>query len=277
MSMLGYHQELVGQGFVAYRKSHDGAVVTQVETPPSARGVLVGVALSGGHRRRIFEGAHSTLVGFAPGSCYIRPFSDAYRADIESAFDFFLMEISQEALARCLEETGLSPAECLGRVAGEIDQVLAHLAGALLPVLNAPDGASPLFVDQVACAMFTHLATHYHGGRVHLPGHLSEGQLARGKELLAASLDGQVLIGDIAEACGVSRSHFIRGFRAAVGTTPYQWLLGRRVERARDLLLHSRLSLAEVAVASGFSDQSHMTRTFRRITGAAPGAWRRGR
>lgn len=276
LSALGRHQELAGQGFVLYRKSHGATAESRVETPPSARGLLVGIALAPGHRRRIFDGRGWTSHAFAEGSCYIRSFCDAYRADMESGFDFFLLELSQAELSRSMEEAELPPAEGLARVVGETDPALAHLAGALLPALAASGQSTPLYVDQVVCAMQTHLAARYHGGQARLPRGLTKVQLTRGKELLAAALDGHILIGDIAAACGVSRSHFIRGFREATGTTPYQWLLARRIERARALMVDSRLSLADVAVACGFSDQSHMTRTFRRLTGAAPGAWRRG-
>jgi transcriptional regulator GlxA family with amidase domain len=57
--------------------------------------------------------------------------------------------------------------------------------------------------------------------------------------------------------------------------TPHECLQGSRVARARDLLLTSRLSLAEIAVAAGFADQSHLSRIFRRATGMPPGLWRR--
>lgn len=277
LSTLVRHQELTGPGFALYRKTHDGRETSQVHTPPSARGLLVGIALSGGHRRRIFEGRTSTLYDFAPDSCYVRPFCDTYRADMESGFDFILLELSQCALDRTFAELGLPQSEGLSCTPGQNDPVLAHLARAVLPALADPEEASPLFLDQVAVAMQTHLATRYHGvvPRPERSRGLSPRELDLAREMLASGIDGDVLVGDVAAACGMSRSHFIRGFKAATGATPHQWLLRQKVERARDLLLNSRLTLADVAAACGFSDQSHMTRTFTRLTGAAPGAWRR--
>lgn len=279
LAALSCQQELVGSGFTIYRKTYGGPDMSRLETPPSGRGILVGVALSGGHRRRIFEGNRSAVHEFTAGSCYVRSFSEAYRADAETEFDFFLLEISRPALRHAFDELGLADAEGLSFSPGGADPVLAHLAGALVPALAAPDRVTPLFLDQVACAMQSHLAARYHGGpprRGGGGGGLSRRVLARAKDLLESRLDGDVLIGEVASACGLSRSAFIRGFKAATGATPYQWMLGRRVERARDLLLNSHLPLADVAVCCGFSDQSHMTRTFTRLTGASPGAWRRG-
>ena len=276
VAALDDQRELVGTGFVVYRKQHDGAVTSRVETPPSGRGLLMGVSLSGGHRRRIFADGTTAAYDFEPDSCYVRSFSDTYRADIETGFDFFLLEISHAALHQTFSEMGLSLAECLSCSPGTQDPVLAHLSRALLPMLDAPERQVPLFLDQVVCAIQTHLATRYHGAAVRVPGGLSPRQLAIAKERLAAGLDGSVMIADIAAACGVSRGHFIKCFRDETGLTPYQWLLRLRVERARDLIIGSRLPLADIAIVCGFSDQSHMTRTFTRLTGSAPGLWRRG-
>jgi transcriptional regulator GlxA family with amidase domain len=57
--------------------------------------------------------------------------------------------------------------------------------------------------------------------------------------------------------------------------SPHRWLLHARVRRAQQVLLEADARLAEVALASGFADQSHLTRVFRSLTGEAPGAWRR--
>ena len=56
-----------------------------------------------------------------------------------------------------------------------------------------------------------------------------------------------------------------------------QWLLGQRIDRAKDLLLNSRLPIDEIAHNCGFADQSHFTRAFLRAIGDTPGAWRRAR
>jgi AraC family transcriptional regulator len=96
-------------------------------------------------------------------------------------------------------------------------------------------------------------------------------------EILSAKLDGTVPLKEVARQCNLSVSHFSRAFRHTVGAAPHTWLLNRRVEVAKGKLRDSQLSLAEVAIASGFFDQSHFTRVFTRIVGVSPGAWRRAR
>jgi AraC-like DNA-binding protein len=73
----------------------------------------------------------------------------------------------------------------------------------------------------------------------------------------------------------LSVSHFSRAFAVSIGLPPHRWLLNRRVERAKSMLSNAAPTLSEVAIACGFADQSHFTRTFTREVGISPGAWRR--
>jgi AraC-like DNA-binding protein len=73
---------------------------------------------------------------------------------------------------------------------------------------------------------------------------------------------------------GVDRYTLARQFRAQLGTSPYRYLTMRRLERAADRIAQGS-TLAEAAAASGFADQSHMTRQFGRTYGMPPGRWRR--
>jgi AraC-like DNA-binding protein len=108
-------------------------------------------------------------------------------------------------------------------------------------------------------------------------GGLAPWQAQRAKELMNANLDGKLPLSRLAEECGLSTRHFARAFRQTTGVPPHRWLLGRRVDRAKDLLHDPALSLAEVALACGFADQSHFTRMFTTVVGLSPGLWRRMR
>jgi AraC-like DNA-binding protein len=97
------------------------------------------------------------------------------------------------------------------------------------------------------------------------------------KQQLSAGIQGTVRIGDVARSCRLSFRHFVTAFTNTVGISPYRWFLERRIARAKQLLSHSELTLAEIALDCGFSDQSHFTKAFSRIAGTTPGSWRRGR
>src|SRR5205814_1630136 len=74
-------------------------------------------------------------------------------------------------------------------------------------------------------------------------------------------------------ATGDSPCHFARMFRRTTGKTPHQYAIGRRVECARRLLEAGELSIAAIAIDTGFASQSHLTEVFRRVTGVTPKAF----
>jgi AraC-like DNA-binding protein len=79
----------------------------------------------------------------------------------------------------------------------------------------------------------------------------------------------------LADIAGLSRFHFARMFKQSVGTPPHYYLEQRRLERAQKLLAESHLPIAQIALESGFSDQSHFTHRFRLCFGLTPRAFRR--
>jgi len=93
--------------------------------------------------------------------------------------------------------------------------------------------------------------------------------------LIEEKLEHGVRTPELAARVGLSSSHFSRAFRAYFGRSPRQYILEKRVARAQHLMLEGRVRLSDVAPACGFSDQSHLCRTFRRLVGAPPHVWRR--
>jgi transcriptional regulator GlxA family with amidase domain len=90
-------------------------------------------------------------------------------------------------------------------------------------------------------------------------------------EYIESHLDQKIRLETLAAMAGLSIHHFARAFHQSVGMPPHSYLLSRRLERAERMLRETRLPLSEVAAATGFSDQSHLARHFRRRTGMSPG------
>lgn len=160
------------------------------------------------------------------------------------------------------------------------DPVLGHLAHAVADSLDAGGPLNALFIEQIGLAMGTHLLRRYGSARtreLERKGVLSAAKVARAQELLMEKADLGVSIEEVANECDLSRGYFIRAFSRTTGRTPHQWLLEQRVTRARELIETSDMTLADIAVACGFADQSHLNRVFARIVGHPPGAWRRAR
>jgi AraC-like DNA-binding protein len=106
-------------------------------------------------------------------------------------------------------------------------------------------------------------------------GGLSPSVLRRVCEYIDANLETNIGLDAISKVAGLSRCHFVRAFRQSVGTTPHNFLMYRRFRKAVDFITSTDLSLAEIALAAGFSDQSHFSRRFRQYLGVSPSAFRR--
>src|SRR5271168_4597057 len=161
---------------------------------------------------------------------------------------------------------------------GVMDQVVQQLTRLILPAFDHPDHVSELFADHISLALGSHIARTYGGMRsVVAPrqGGLAAWQERRAKELMSANLRGDVSTADIAGECSLSAGHFARAFRHSTSLSPHQWLIQCRIEKAHALLREGRLSLAEIARACGFADQSHFTKAYASRRGISPGAWRR--
>ncbi len=95
------------------------------------------------------------------------------------------------------------------------------------------------------------------------------GVIRTAKEMLAADLDQKISLSAVADAVGLSRYHFLRVFKRETGLPPHLFRTQRRIDMARRLL-RRRMPPAQVALETGFSDQSHFTNKFRQFTGATP-------
>lgn len=99
----------------------------------------------------------------------------------------------------------------------------------------------------------------------------------RVRDHIQANLHQRLTLDELAAAVGLSKFHFARQFRASTGTTPHEFVLCRRLERARVLLERTDTPLPEIAAGCGFADQSHMNRLFRKRLDITPGEVRRRR
>lgn len=107
------------------------------------------------------------------------------------------------------------------------------------------------------------------------PGGLATWQARRTLAYVEANLGSKMDIDGLANVVALSRSHFSRAFKRSLGFSPMEYVIVRRVERAKALISGTREPLAEVALACGFADQAHLNRRFRDIVGVSPGRWRR--
>ncbi len=201
-------------------------------------------------------------------------------AYVPSPFDALNFYVPMTALDEYGDSEGLPRIDAVACSFGAFDPVIEHLGSALLPFLDREELASRLLLGQLHQALCAHLVVNCAGTRASIPqvrGGLATWQRQRAEDMLRANLQGDVSLAEVARECGLSAGHFSRAFRQSFGATPHLWLEQRRIEAAKDRLLHSRLALADIAVACGFADASTLIRSFRRTDGTTPGQWRRSR
>ena len=106
-------------------------------------------------------------------------------------------------------------------------------------------------------------------------GRLAPWQVARVIRFIDANLGEKIGPQDFAGLTRLSTNHFAKAFRATIGEAPHAYLVRRRIERVKEMMLETDLPLAHIALDCGLADQAHMTRLFTRMVGVSPGAWRR--
>jgi AraC family transcriptional regulator len=106
-------------------------------------------------------------------------------------------------------------------------------------------------------------------------GGLTHRDARRVTEYLEANLERALTLRELADVAELSTHHFLRMFKRTLGLTPYQYLIERRVERAKELLHDQTASLAEIGLSTGFCSQSHFTCAFHRVVGITPAEFQR--
>jgi AraC family transcriptional regulator len=158
---------------------------------------------------------------------------------------------------------------------------LPHLRAAMGAVdteLMAGGVGGPLAAESLAHLLAVHLIRHVLAPRRSARG--PDGALPRGRlrgvlAYIEGHLDAGPTLTEMAAVARLSPYHFARQFKAATGLPPHQYVIARRVERAKQLLQGGGdLPLAQVAARSGFSDQSQFSHHFKRIVGVTPGRFR---
>jgi AraC family transcriptional regulator len=158
------------------------------------------------------------------------------------------------------------------------DAVLRALCLALKAEVEAGCPGGSCYGESLATSLAVHLVRHYatRPSAAREPrGGLAHYQLRRVLDYMQAHLTEDMPLRALAEAAGLSPFHFARLFKQSTGLAPHQYLIQRRVERAKGLLLTSDAAIADIAVRVGFCDQSHFAAHFKRLYGITPKAFLR--
>jgi AraC family transcriptional regulator len=157
------------------------------------------------------------------------------------------------------------------------DPLIEHIGFALLEEAKADSPVGKLYTDSLLQTLTLHLLKNYSTAAAvqeNLNGGLSGYKLKRVREFIAANLEEDLSLAELAEVADLSQFHFARAFRKSTGLTPQQYLMQQRIERAKELLAKRDLPIVEVSLRTGFKNQSHFTTLFRKFTKLTPKLWR---
>lgn len=194
------------------------------------------------------------------------------------AFDYVHYSVPRQGLDEIAEDLGFGRVNDYRLAVLEDDLVIAQITRSILPFLGRKDAPSVLALDQLSLILGAHLLQQYgvlQKAARYLRGGLAPWQKRRASELLHENMHSRIRLSDIARECGLSASHFARSFKISFGISTHQWLIQHRIDRAKELMAQTAMSLIEIAIQSGFNDQSAFTRTFHQVVGVSPGRWRR--
>lgn len=161
------------------------------------------------------------------------------------------------------------------RIAFENERIMA-LASMIAAECAASDARHDLYGDSLALALLIELF-QVRRAQPRKRSSLTAGQLRRVTDYIHAHCGSNIRLQDLAALVDISQSHFSHAFKAATGLPPHQFQLQARIRRGQDMLAAGERSLTQIAVETGFSDQAHFTRAFRKVVGETPAAWQRSR
>jgi AraC family transcriptional regulator len=160
------------------------------------------------------------------------------------------------------------------------DSLLRELVLALRAEVQSGASGGELYAETLGAAMAAHLLRSYGSrpsGDARRKGGLPRRRLKELREYVEEHLGAPLHLPELAGLAGASVRQFARAFKESTSLTPHQFVLLRRIERAKTLLTESSLTVGEIAAACGFASQSRFTAAFRRVTRATPSAWRNDR
>ena len=211
-----------------------------------------------------------------PESLWISPSTMPITLRLNSTLRYLRVALDPLHLARLVSPSldTVEPMRLRRTYAVQSPQI-RHLMLTLRDEADSRNAGGLAFVEAVTAGL-GHLLVRHAGvvqpRPVPVRGGLSAVAKRRVLEMIDAALETRLTIETLAREVGLSPAHFARAFRESLGRAPHQYLLARRLERARRLLETTGATLSDIAQRTGFADQAHFTKLFKRAFGTTPGA-----
>jgi AraC family transcriptional regulator len=232
---------------------------------------VIGIELNPGIVRIQFNSGPPVDSVLKSCAMYFLPAGSTIEVRKEQPIEFMLATIDPDLAARFL------PAgDNLPLMQNIVDQALAAKSMELRRQLLRAEKPSHLATELVHMALHMLAPYFVQIGAQSDNSQLSSKRIRRALDFIGANFAKKISVEDIAGAVGdISPFHFAHTFASTLGQSPHQYILEHRLRQARELLTHTSNELADIAYMVGFSDQAHMTETFRRKVGVTPAHMRK--
>ena len=157
------------------------------------------------------------------------------------------------------------------------DPVLFHFAMLFKTELQTGGIGGALYIESLTTALVVHLLRHYRSSRSKITINdrpLSQAQLKNIQAFIDAHLGDNFTVADLATVAHFSPAHFARAFKSTLGQPPHRYVMQQRIEKAKQLLVMTRLPIADIAITVGFHNKSHFAARFHKLAGVSPKAYR---
>ena len=214
------------------------------------------------------------------GNICVLPSRLKHQAALEGNSEHLALYVDPLLITKAATDAGLSGSVDIVARYTRRDNVISSVGMALLGELESEGLSGRLYAESLSNVLAVHLLRYYSVSTsqpLTFTGGLSAKRLREVTGFISDNYNRDLKLAELAQVAGMSSFHFAREFKRTTGTTPHQYLIKFRVERAKALLVKNELPLIEVGLQTGFSHQSHFTRLFRRITGITPNAYRLAR
>jgi AraC family transcriptional regulator len=246
---------------------------------PAMRNTIVSIHVGASVQVACRRGGTSYSGMAVHGDIDIIPAQTPSRWEIKEKDTAFILSLSPELLSTVAEELDIAPHRLEIRNRFQVrDPQLENIAWALKAEMESGYPCGGLYLDSLAISVAARLVR----GHSSLPvatkkraGHGVDRRLRQVLSYIEDNLSQDIALGDLAAIAGMSVSHFKNLFRESLGLPAHQYLIRRRVERAKSLIAEGKLSITQIAFETGFAHQSHLAHHMRRVLGLSPKALRK--
>ena len=221
-----------------------------------------------------------TRVGVAePGTLFLCPRGSRDRVQWDGPTDRVMLSLEHPVITQALEETAAHNDVELHQSFEMRDR---HIESVVLALRNDLEDGSPaghLYGESLITALAVYLQKRYAVFRPRtsqLRGGMPPARLRRVLEYMDSNLGKDVSLSVLAAVAGMGPHYFSELFKQSTGISPHQYVLRRKIERAKRLLRDPAISVVQISALTGFVDQSNFTKVFRRVVGLTPTAFRAG-